>query len=48
VPFIGAYAGSKHALEGMSDSLRRELQLHDVDVINLSSMRHSLIIKSNL
>jgi NAD(P)-dependent dehydrogenase (short-subunit alcohol dehydrogenase family) len=33
VPFIGAYVGSKHALEGMSDSLRRELQLHDVDVI---------------
>jgi NAD(P)-dependent dehydrogenase (short-subunit alcohol dehydrogenase family) len=32
-PFIGAYAGSKHALEGISDSLRRELQLHDVDVI---------------
>jgi NAD(P)-dependent dehydrogenase (short-subunit alcohol dehydrogenase family) len=32
-PFLGAYAGSKHALEGMSDSLRRELQLHDVDVI---------------
>lgn len=33
VPFIGAYVGSKHALEGISDSLRQELQLHDVDVI---------------
>jgi NAD(P)-dependent dehydrogenase (short-subunit alcohol dehydrogenase family) len=33
VPFIGAYAGSKHALEGISESWRRELQLHDVDVI---------------
>ena len=32
-PFIGAYAGSKHALEGMSDSLRRELLLYGVDVI---------------
>jgi NAD(P)-dependent dehydrogenase (short-subunit alcohol dehydrogenase family) len=32
-PFVGAYAGSKHALEGMSHSLRRELQLHDIDVI---------------
>lgn len=32
-PFIGAYAGSKHAIEGMSHSLRRELQLHDIDVI---------------
>jgi hypothetical protein len=25
-PFIGAYAGSKHAIEGLSHSLRRELQ----------------------
>jgi NAD(P)-dependent dehydrogenase (short-subunit alcohol dehydrogenase family) len=32
-PFVGAYAGSKHAIEGISHSLRRELQLHDVDVI---------------
>ncbi len=32
-PFIGAYAGSKYAIEGMSHSLRRELQLHDIDVI---------------
>ena len=32
-PFIGAYAGSKHAIEGMSHSLRRELQLHGIDVI---------------
>jgi NAD(P)-dependent dehydrogenase (short-subunit alcohol dehydrogenase family) len=33
MPFIGAYAGSKHAIEGISHSLRRELQLYDVDVI---------------
>lgn len=32
-PFIGAYAGSKHAIEGISHSLRRELQLHGIDVI---------------
>lgn len=32
-PFIGAYASSKHAIEGISHSLRRELQLHDIDVI---------------
>lgn len=32
-PFLGAYSGSKHALEGMSESLRRELQLYGIDVI---------------
>lgn len=32
-PFMGAYAGSKHALEGMSDSMRRELMLYGIDVI---------------
>lgn len=32
-PFLGAYAASKHGLEGMSGSLRRELQLFGVDVI---------------
>jgi NAD(P)-dependent dehydrogenase (short-subunit alcohol dehydrogenase family) len=32
-PFVGAYVGSKHALEGMSHSLRRELQLYGIDVI---------------
>jgi NAD(P)-dependent dehydrogenase (short-subunit alcohol dehydrogenase family) len=32
-PFIGAYVGSKHAVEGMSHSLRRELQLYGIDVI---------------
>lgn len=33
LPFIGSYAASKHALEGMSTSLRRELMLYGVDVI---------------
>jgi NAD(P)-dependent dehydrogenase (short-subunit alcohol dehydrogenase family) len=32
-PFIGAYAASKHALEGMSDSMRREFMLFGIDVI---------------
>ena len=32
-PFLGAYAASKHGLEGMSGSLRRELQIFGVDVI---------------
>ncbi|RAK69426.1 SDR family NAD(P)-dependent oxidoreductase [Hymenobacter edaphi] len=32
-PFVGAYVGSKHALEGLSASWRRELQLFGVDVI---------------
>lgn len=32
-PFIGAYAASKHALEGFSESLRRELMLYGIDVI---------------
>ena len=33
VPFLGAYVASKHALEGMSESLRRELMLFGIDVI---------------
>ncbi len=32
-PFLGAYAGSKHAVEGLSESLRRELMLFGIDVI---------------
>ena len=32
-PFVGAYCASKHALEGMSDSLRRELMLFGIDVL---------------
>lgn len=32
-PFLGAYAASKHGVEGFSESLRRELQLVGVDVV---------------
>ncbi|MCB8926640.1 MAG: SDR family oxidoreductase [Ardenticatenaceae bacterium] len=32
-PFMGPYAASKHALEAMSDALRRELLMFGIDVI---------------
>ncbi|MGE0852575.1 MAG: SDR family NAD(P)-dependent oxidoreductase [Hyphomicrobiaceae bacterium] len=32
-PFMSGYAASKHALEGFSESLRRELMLYGIDVI---------------
>ncbi len=32
-PFLGTYAGTKHAVEGLSDSLRRELLPYGIDVI---------------
>lgn len=32
-PFVGPYVASKHALEGLSDTLRRELRIHGIDVI---------------
>lgn len=33
IPFMGAYVGSKHAVEGLSHSLRRELSLYGIKVI---------------
>ena len=32
-PFVAPYTSSKHALEGFSDALRRELLLHEIDVV---------------
>ncbi len=32
-PFMGPYSASKHALEALSDGLRRELVIYDIDVI---------------
>ncbi|MEM7159108.1 MAG: SDR family oxidoreductase [Myxococcota bacterium] len=32
-PFVGAYSASKHAVEALSDSLRRELMIYGVDVV---------------
>ncbi|MEJ0048337.1 MAG: SDR family NAD(P)-dependent oxidoreductase [Rhodospirillales bacterium] len=32
-PFLGAYAAAKHGLEGLSESLRRELMLFGIDVV---------------
>lgn len=33
IPFMGAYVGSKHAVEGLSHSLRRELGLFGIKVV---------------
>ncbi len=32
-PFVGPYAASKYALEAISDSLRRELYMYDIQVV---------------
>ena len=32
-PFVAPYTSSKHALEGFNDALRRELLLHEIDVV---------------
>ena len=35
-PFMGPYSASKHALEGFSHALRRELMIHGIDVVIIS------------
>ena len=47
LPFIGPYAASKFALEGLSDALRRELIVHGVDVIVVRRIRERHILGSN-
>lgn len=32
-PFVGPYVTSKHALEGLTDSLRREMMIHGIEVV---------------
>ncbi|MEO1642902.1 MAG: SDR family oxidoreductase [Pseudomonadota bacterium] len=34
-PFLGAYTATKHAVESMTDSLRRELVIYDIDAISI-------------
>jgi len=34
-PFVGPYAASKHAMEAITDALRRELRIYGVDVIGI-------------
>ena len=36
-PFAGGYSATKHAVEGLSGSMRMELQLYGIDVIVLNS-----------
>jgi NAD(P)-dependent dehydrogenase (short-subunit alcohol dehydrogenase family) len=48
MPFFGFYAASKHALEGLSDSLRRELELYGIRVILIepSIVRTPMVAKA--
>ena len=35
IPFMGAYSASKHGLEGLSESLRREMLIYGIDVMTV-------------
>ena len=45
-PFIGGYAASKHGLEGMSASLRRELMLYGIDVIIIGGLKLTCMLSA--
>lgn len=47
-PMVGAYACSKHALEAMTDALRRELTIYGIDVIAIEpgSIRTPIWVKA--
>ena len=49
-PFMSAYCTSKHALEGFSESLRRELMMYKIDVIIVAprSFKTPIWVKSNI
>ena len=49
-PFMASYCSSKHALEGFSESLRRELLIHDIKVIIIAPRAFKTAIwdKSNV
>jgi NAD(P)-dependent dehydrogenase (short-subunit alcohol dehydrogenase family) len=49
LPFLGAYAASKFGLEGMSESLRREMMIFGVDVIVIApgSVASAIWAKAN-
>jgi len=36
VPFLGGYSGSKHALEGIMNTLRQELKPYGIEVVNIA------------
>ena len=49
-PFMSSYCTSKHALEGFSESLRRELMMYKIDVIIVAprSFKTPIWVKSNI
>ncbi len=49
-PFMSSYCASKHALEGFSESLRRELMMYKIDVIIVAprSFKTPIWAKSNI
>jgi len=48
VPFIGGYSGSKHALEGITHSLRQEVKRYGIDVVIVAPGFVNTAIAANL